>query len=150
MRRKLFRTYCMFVAPVSFYFYLTKFEPNLDHSVQEGINPPLKTPPSFLPSPSLKSANCPSPPLKAIPPLYRFFMNSPVKVGFFSKSQKYWSFLSLTPSYLLKVTKFLVKTSQFEFLVMTEKNIFVYKLSLPLNISDFSLVFFVKIAPPPS
>ena len=31
----------------------------------------------------------------------------------------------LTPSYLLKLTKFLVKISQFEFLVMTEKNIFV-------------------------
>ena len=31
-------------------------------------------------------------------------------------------------SYLLKVTKFLGKISLFEFLVMTEKNIFVYKL----------------------
>ena len=31
---------------------------------------------------------------------------------------------------------------------MTEKNIFVYKLSLPLNISYFSL-FFVKTATPP-
>ena len=29
-------------------------------------------------------------------------------------------------SYLLKVTKILVKMSQFEFLVMTEKYIFVY------------------------
>ena len=28
----------------------------------------------------------------------------------------------------LKVTKFLAKISQFKFLVMTEKNIFVYKL----------------------
>ena len=41
--------------------------------------------------------------------------------------------------HLLKVTKFLVKISQFKFLVMTEKNIFVYK-HLSLNISDFSLV----------
>ena len=31
---------------------------------------------------------------------------------------------SLTPSYLLKVTKFFVKIPQSEFLVMTEKNIF--------------------------
>ena len=49
-------------------------------------------------------------------------------------------------AYLLKVTKFLGKISQFEFLVMTEKNIFVYKLFLPLNISDF--IFYVKIATP--
>ena len=34
------------------------------------------------------------------------------------------------PSYVLKVTKFLGKVSQFEFLVMTEKNIFAYKLFL--------------------
>ena len=32
------------------------------------------------------------------------------------------------PSYVLKVTKFLGNVSQFEFLVMTEKNIFAYKL----------------------
>ena len=51
------------------------------------------------------------------------------------------SYSSLTLSYPLKVTKFLVKISQFEFLVMTEKNIFVYKIFLLLNISDFSLVF---------
>ena len=31
------------------------------------------------------------------------------------------------PSYLLKLTKFLGKISQFEFLAMTEKNIFAYK-----------------------
>ena len=48
---------------------------------------------------------------------------------------------SLIPSYLLKVTKFFCKISQFEFLVMTEKNIFAYKLFLSLNISDFSLFF---------
>ena len=45
--------------------------------------------------------------------------------------------------YLVKVTKFLVKISQFEFLVMTEKNIFVYKLFLSLNISDFILFYFI-------
>ena len=37
----------------------------------------------------------------------------------------------------------------FKFLVMTEKNIFVYKLFLSLNISDFSLMFYVKTATPP-
>ena len=45
----------------------------------------------------------------------------------------------LTASYLLKVTKFLVKISQFEFLVMTKKNILAYKLFLSSNISDFNL-----------
>ena len=35
-------------------------------------------------------------------------------------------FLSLTPSHLLKVTKFLVEISQFKFLVMTEKKILIY------------------------
>ena len=37
------------------------------------------------------------------------------KIQFFSEPQKYSSFLSLIPSYLLKITKFLVKISQFEF-----------------------------------
>ena len=44
------------------------------------------------------------------------------------------------PSYLLKVTKLLVRISQFEFLVM--KNIFVYKLFLSLDISSFSLFLY--------
>ena len=48
------------------------------------------------------------------------------------------------PSHLLKVTKFLVKILKFKFkfLVMTEKNIFVYNLFLSLNISDFSLFLY--------
>ena len=61
-------------------------------------------------------------------------MNSPpLQVGFFNKSPKYLNFLSLAPSHLLKVTKFLVKISQFEFLIMTEKNFFVYKPFLSLK-----------------
>ena len=60
----------------------------------------------------------------------------------------YYYFPSLTPSHLLNVTKFLVKISQFKFLDMTEKNIFVYKLFFLLNISDFSLFFNVKNATP--
>ena len=46
------------------------------------------------------------------------------------------------PSYIGKI-------SQFEFLVMTEKNIFVYKFFLPLNISDFNLSFIWKLEPLP-
>ena len=47
---------------------------------------------------------------------------------------------SITQS-ILRVTKFLGKISQCEFLVMTEKNIFAYQLFLSLNISDFNLFF---------
>ena len=49
----------------------------------------------------------------------------------------------VTPSYLLKITKFLLKVSQFELFVMTEKNIFVYELFLSLNISDFSYLLYM-------
>ena len=38
--------------------------------------------------------------------------------------------------------------SQFEFLVMTEKTIFAYKLLLSLNISDINLFFYAKTATP--
>ena len=54
------------------------------------------------------------------------FREPSLKVGFFSEPQKYQSFSSLIPSYLL--TKFLLEISQFEFLVMTEKIIFAHKL----------------------
>ena len=33
---------------------------------------------------------------------------------------------------------------------MADKNIFVYKYLLPLNISDFSLFFMYKLHPPPT
>ena len=39
--------------------------------------------------------------------------------------------------------------SQFEFLVMTEKDIFVYKLFLSLNISDFNLLLCESCNHPP-
>ena len=74
-------------------------------------------------------------------PLCWFFLNPSWKIRFFSELQKYWSFSSLTTSYLLK---FLVKISQSEYLVMTEKNIFVYQRFSSLHISDF--IFYVKIA----
>ena len=60
----------------------------------------------------------------------------------------YENFSSLTLSHLLKVTKFLVKVSQIKVLVMTEKNIFVYKLFLSLNISNFSYVLCKNCNPP--
>ena len=82
-----------------------------------GYQPPL----SF--QAPLKLANCPSPPFLGNPPSILVFREPlpSLKVGFFSEPQKYESFSSLIPSYLLKVTKFLGKSSQFEFLVMTEE-----------------------------
>ena len=64
-----------------------------------------------------------------------------LKVGSFSEPPKYSSFSSLTQSYLLKVTKLLLEISQFEFLAMTEKIFFAYKLFLSLSISDLNLFF---------
>ena len=63
-------------------------------------------------------------------------MNLPLKIGFFSEPPQYQIFLSLTLSHLLKVTKFLVKISQFK----TVNNILFINFFL-LNISDFSLSF---------
>ena len=68
-------------------------------------------------------------------------------MGFFSEPQKYQSFSPLTQSYLLKVTKFLVEISQFEFLVMTEKNIFPHQLFLSLNISEIDLFLYENCNP---
>ena len=90
------------------------------------------------PPPPLNLQTVPTPLFKQPPP-------PPLKVGFLSECPKYQSFSSLTPFYLLKVMKFLVNICQFEFLVMIEKNVFVYKLFLSLNISDL-FIFFCKIA----
>ena len=106
--------------------------------------PPSKTPPPLscqvlLPPYICKLSN----PLlfRQSPYIFWFFINTLLKLGLFPWNPK--SFSSFTPSYLSKVTKFLVKVSQFEFLVTTEQRILVYKLFLSLDIPDFSL-FFVK------
>ena len=52
------------------------------------------------------------------PPLYWFFCRPPFEIRFFSEPQ----------SDLLKATKFSVKFFQFEFLVMTEKNIWQWQM----------------------
>ena len=79
---------------------------------------------------------------KQYPPLYWFFVKHPppsLKIGFFI----------FNPN-LTSITKFFVKISQSEFLVMTEKKIFVCKLFLSLNISDFRFyfIFYVKTTTP--
>ena len=50
----------------------------------------------------------------------------------------------LHPYYPLKVTKFFVEISQFEFLVTTEQRI-VYTFFFSLNIPDFSLLLIEKL-----
>ena len=104
----------------------------LYHSVHWGINPPsqkhhllfLAKPPPL----NWQTVQAPPPPfLGNPPPLYWFFVNP--------------KNIKSSPSYLLKVTKFSGKISQFEFLVMTMKNIFANKLFLSLNISDLNLFF---------
>ena len=52
----------------------------------------------------------------------------------------YWFFVTPLPSYFLKVTKFLVKISQFEFLVTTEQSILIYKLFV-IKYSKFYFIF---------
>ena len=50
----------------------------------------------------------------------------------------------LTASYLSMLTKLLVKMYPLQFLVMTEKYIFVYQPFLSLDISDFNVLFMLK------
>ena len=88
-----------------------------------GVSLKNTTPLSCQASP-LNLQNCPSPPFLAIPLSISIFRGLPLPPKIF---------LSLTSSYLLKVTKF-----QFGFLVMTKKNICFSKLFSPLNISDIS------------
>ena len=91
--------------------------------------PPQKHHPSFLPSPLPPSLNLQT--VKAL--LFRQspFVNPTLKLGFFCDPKNIKRLSSFISSYLLKVTKFLVKISQFEFLVMTEKIIFVFRLFEP-------------------
>ena len=97
------------------------------HSLHWGINPSKNTTP-----PPLSCQVCPPLNFQTVKaPLFRqsplwigFSWPPPIKVEFFSDWQKYESVSSITSSYLLKATKFLVKSCQFEFLVMTEKNFY--------------------------
>ena len=99
-----------------------------------GISTPLKNTPLFLAKPSpLKSENSVSPSfIGSLSFLYWFLVNPPppLKVWFFSETPKYWNFSFLTPSYLWKVTEFLVKISKFDFLVTTD--FFCVKIATPL------------------
>ena len=119
------------------------------HSVHWGINPTSNpAPTTFLPSSplNLQTVQVPLTLFRQSPPVYWFFVKPPSKTRIFP-----WTptpnLLKFFISYLLKVTKFLVKLSQFEFLEKIQR-ILVYRLFLSLNIPDFSL-FFVEILQPP-
>ena len=80
-----------------------------------------------------------------------FFCEPPLKNWVFQGTPillKFFIFNPIPETHILKVTKFLVKTFQFQFLVMTEKNVFVYKLFLSFNILYFSSLFMLKLQPP--
>ena len=103
-----------------------------------GINsPPSKIPPPLSCQVSLLNLQiCKLPFLSNTPYILAFRQPPPLplKLGFFSEPPK--------------VTKFSLKISQFEFLVMTRQSALVYKLVLSLNIRDFSLFFVKKLRPP--
>ena len=109
-----------------------------------GYQPPTLSCLALLP---LNLQTVQTPIFRQSPVYIGFSWNPPLKLRFFHEPQKHRIFSSLIPSYLLKVTKFLVKIPQFEFLVTTEQRILVYKLFLSLNISDFSLSFVKKLQP---
>ena len=99
-------------------------------------------PPSPL---NLKTVQHPPPPRPST--FSSCTLSPPKKIRFFQR----------TPIIKLKVTKFLVKLSQFKFLVNTDKNIFVYKHFYLYNIFvyffvfkyfRFQFIFYAKTGPP--
>ena len=113
--------------------------------------PPQKHHHSFLLSLTpLNQKTVQAPLFGAISRLYIGFSWNPLKSQIFPWNPKILKFFSsLTPSYLLQVTKFFVKIFYFEFFVMTEKNGFAYKRFLSLNISDFNFFCVWKLQPLP-
>ena len=65
---------------------------------------------------------------------------------FFSELPPHYIKFFSSPSHLLKVTKFLVKISQFRFLVMTEKKHLFIKFFVVVEYFRFQVIFYVKTA----
>ena len=109
------------------------------HSVHQGINPlfSCQAPPPWI-------SKLSKPPFQGNPPLILVFRDPPPKSQISHWTPKILKFFILNTIFFFKVTEFLVKISQFKYLVITERNIFACKLFLSLNISDF--IFYVKIA----
>ena len=75
---------------------------------------------------------------------YIGFSWTPFKNWLFQWASIILNFSSLTSSHLLKVSKFLTKISKFKFLVMTEKDIFVYKTFFITKYFRFQFIFYAK------
>ena len=107
-----------------------------------GYQSPSKKPPFFAkPSPSSICKLSKPPVFRQFSPYIFVFRDPPrpspppPKIGLFSEPPQYYNFSSLNLPHDLNLTKFLAKISHFNFLVMTEKNNFVDKFFLSLNIS---------------
>ena len=86
--------------------------------------------PLFLAKPPLNQKTVQAPFLSN-PPYILFFQDPlPTKSRIFQWTPEILKFFILNTILSLKVTKFLGKISQFEFLVLTEKNTFAYKFFL--------------------
>ena len=115
--------------------------------MHRGINYPSSRtlpPPLFLAKPLSNLQTVQAPFFRQSPHSISIFCERPPKSQVFQWEPKLLKFFILNPILSFKITKLLVKFSQFEFLVMTEKHIFAYKLFFSLNISDFSLSFCKK------
>ena len=102
-----------------------------------GYQPPSKKPPFFAkPSPSSICKLSKPPLFRQFSPYIFVFREPPLpKIGLFGEPPQYYNFSSLNLPHELNLIKFLAKISHFNFLVMTEKNNFVDKFFLSLNIS---------------
>ena len=114
----------------------------------QGIHPSQKHPLLFPSKPRLNLETVQAHPLLGNSPFYIGFLLTPSLKNYFSMNSKN-NFSLLNPSYLLKVTEFLVKIFQFEFLAVIEKNIVVYQCFFSLNVPDISLFFTQKFQPSP-
>ena len=99
----------------------------------------------FFAKPPVKPANCLNPPFQEIS---FYILHDLPWILDFSGNPTILKFFSLTQSHLLKVTKFLVEISQFKFLVVAKKNIFVFKLFFIIKYLRFQFTFHVKTATP--
>ena len=102
-----------------------------------GVSTPSKKPPFFAkPSPSSICKLSKPPLFRQFSPYIFVFREPPLpKIGLFGEPAQYYNFSSLNLPHELNLIKFLAKISHFNFLVMTEKNNFVDKFFLSLNIS---------------
>ena len=114
-----------------------------------GVSTPLKnTAVLFLAKPPVNQQTVEAPPFLGNSPHILVFGDPPSKSQIFQWTPKVLKFFILNTILSFKVTKFLGTISQFEFLVITEKNIFAYKLFLSLNISDFNSFLCENCTPP--